>query len=1594
MANQQSDIVVTRIATVLNTDCEPIDQPKGTHRYALNAINEHSEGGQSRLSNELSNQAIESLTTGFLPVGHRYMNNDTTAVISTNPSTGVTEIGIINRSDEYEVIVNTLALGITINKQCDVRFRVRRGNERVIYWVDGLHRPRTFNLDRPQNFWNNTYSNYIKGGGNPDTFVGEKWDESSFNLQKTYSKIPTFSNVSIIETGSILPGSYNFAVQYIDEDLNPTEWITVSNIVRIYNDTITNPFERIRGSKNIDTLAQKFDRASKSIKLTITNLDLEFPYYRVAIIRAAGLNGDPEKVLASDLYSTSDNNFVYTGNDSQLTEVAITDILIGSDIIYAPQHIEQDENRLILANGKGKGINWCDFQTYASRISSDLATKSVVLNNVHSEPNIKNAKSTFFYRGYMPGEVYSFGIAYLFNDGYVSPVFHIPGKGPANTTSLMKVYEGNTKYLDIHNCATDNYWDRDSDDNPLIAENIRHHRFPFRKEVNKPLFTRVNTPTTLTKYRLKLSIGLAVGKDYPVDGDDPIPIEYQINYQINGAISTTQFNDILTESQLDEEVIIYDDSIALDDIVGLEKGELDAGCQMALEYMDVGDETFVLTFTYESYVASTSFDSDTSEIFGIDFSNIEKPHPDVVGFYIVRNERTDDDKIIVDNAIFGNMTTFQQYKSFGLLTPKQYYTASNCGRTGNSGKTLSYYDKGVWFFNPEFQFFNKKQDFTSIEVEGVYAQDTVSMPTISNVEGSECNGGEGTTDGGGSKGVYIEDVQAGTSYNPDVNKAKDKDDDGFDLIVGYRNTSFSYEINDTLVFPTKRLVLYLNAASYQNDGEDTFYNVSVDNKIGQYLTDEELDSTILDTLHDSGDNTNGLIYGSLVKDNTTAYSNFLTKPYYKEHNNPYYFGDNTVVNGIKVYNGDAEISALNMVSSVFYDIVVADRTKKSKVWKIIVGALLVVASVAAIVVTAGAALPLASLGISYGISLASSGIKFEQMKSMIDEDYEKGLRDTVTDGGVFETIRDTVGKDDDTIRWFADRISNIYIESSVPFGLRSGITSGVSDFMDAPSTYNEEIFRTYLTEKFTVLDREQGSGRLYKGYAGAEFYDMNKDYLRFNKQKIFVHLPVEYDCCSDENELFPLRHWYSEQSFQEEKVDNYRIFLPNNYKDIEGEHGEVTNLYRLGNSLFTECKEVLWQLPQNNQERVTGEVVSFIGTGSFFSIPPRKVLDDQLGSGGTQHKWATIKTQYGVLSVNETKHSMYFNAGTLKEITKGNRNWFNKHLRSFLKKQLFDNFDVEFMHDNNPANPYGIGYHSTYDTRHERILITKIDYLILQQKLGLLQIVDEIPTEGIAFAYCTLDGCFYDGANKLLLTNPNFFENKSWTMSYSVQQGGFIGWHSYLPRYYINTQNNLYSFVGSNILKHHREGHVQTFNNIYYPHIIEYVSVNNPLTDKALEDITFHTRARRWNAATGEYIEMNNITYNKILCYNGKQSTGEQIMEVKTTRPDPAKWLFQQTVNNSGRITLERDGRNWNVNRFRDYVVDYDKPLFNKDWSVIRSEYPIDKVVNTATMDFSKNWQELQVLRDKYVIIRLKFDNFNDVNLLFSYSLETEPVRQ
>lgn len=240
-------------------------------------------------------------------------------------------------------------------------------------------------------------------------------------------------------------------------------------------------------------------------------------------------------------------------------------------------------------------------------------------------------------------------------------------------------------------------------------------------------------------------------------------------------------------------------------------------------------------------------------------------------------------------------------------------------------------------------------------------------------------------------------------------------------------------------------------------------------------------------------------------------------------------------------------------------------------------------------------------------------------------------------------------------------------------------------------------------------------------------------------------------------------------------------------------------------------------------------------------------------------------------------------------------------------------------------------------------------------------------------------------------TDTTKFENKSWTLSYSFYSNSWISWHSYMPLYYIHNQSNFYSFIGNrNIWRHNIEGLFTKYYGVNYPYIIEYVPPTNPLQIKTWEDLTFITKARRWDATEQEYKDERFLTFNKITAYTDRGSTGEVSMVVKDTQANPANWLFHQLVNTPGQVLITRKERNWNINELRDYIIDPALPMFSTAWVKIKNLYFIDKVVNSSNISYTKQWSDVEMLRDRFIVIRLKYDGPEDVNLIFNYSLETE----
>jgi len=1587
---------ITQIAGGINLDSNPLNQPKGTRRFTLNTVEESAEGDKVYLGNEPSNGLVDSYPTGYYEIGKCYMVNNENCVMLHNPSLQLDIIGVL-KNDKFTEYVKT-DLNFHISKQIDCQFRLRKGKFRTIYFVDGYNNARIVNLDNLLDHNTQLYKNYLDAGGSPSLYTGEKWDVSSFSLFKIYNQYPTFDNVAILEYGNILPGSISFAIRLLDDDLNPTHWISTSAPVNIFNDSVTNNYDQVEGSKNTQLPSQFFQRTSKSIRLTLGHLDQNYPFYQIAVIHGTTVTGKANKALLSQNIAITTDTYIYSGDDANMTEISIPEILLEQISINKPESIEQIENRLELANGTDIPIDFCAFQQFASEIRTEVELKDVILNSVLSEPNSKNAKSSFMYTGYMPGQPVSLGVVYLIDDNSLSPVFHIPGKSKTSTSN-MDYYEVEQKYLNLFDCTSGDYWGRDYEGNSLTGKNIRHHKPPTRKNLNLPVYTRTADDEVVHRWKLEVEVTMTSGDmdDYPTGSDGEggsrdLVLGMIFHYKINGITHT--YTTVITKSTVKVRMVIYDGVGEPEIVSGGAYIVMDAASGV-LVYDSLFDFHYYGPFEYD---ATSFLYKDEAKLIGISVSNIKKPHPRVIGFFIVRNEMTDADKVVLDNALIGNTSVYGKYISFGHFVPEVL----------NSKKDRH----SVYFFSPVHQFTGLKPNFTKFDIQG-YIEET--KKTI----GDPLGIGDDMDDA--ERGVLIEDVMAGTTYDPNLDKRKTKDGDGFDLQIGTVGREFKYvtlaPTDITTKLPPIVNMYYINASFYRSDGINIYYNTSGDNKIGFaiFKDDEDVNLDLFlaqaeDTddlypqypasMHDD-DYKYRLLYGAMMVENKNAFANFIDRPYYKEHNNPVMF-DNVTNKNITIFNGDAHIGPMTLTSSVFFETQFGDRDKKNKTWQIVAGAVLLAAGVllsiygVGIGLTATAVTILANLAVSYGVTVAMSGIKFEQMKSMIDEDYPAGLQETITDAQVERQIRKK--REDDTFKWFSGVVANIYMESYINIALRTGVTHGTSDFLPSPRDYTNDGTNSYFTEKFTVIDKDHESGRLYKGYAQAEFYDENPDFRRVNKEKVYFHLPINYDCCDKDGQAFTGRIWYSQQSFQEETIDNFRVFLPNNYRDIEAERGVITDLFKDGNSLYIHTSEGLWKLPTSYQERVTGELTTYIGTGSFFSIPPIPIGTGDLGTGGSKHKWATIKTDNGVFYVSEVEGTVYIlNNGQIQPLTEnGLSSWFANNLVDNLSRQFNLLTAVVYPNQNNPANPNGVGIHAIYDPRFNRYIITKRDYRIIKDANTLIVVdtEDDVVADKLNFVMETGKFVTYNPITDIIsyisLENTDYFENKSWTVSFSLNTKTWVSWHSYLPLFYLNNQDGFYSLINNKIWKHNIIGRFGRFYDEPASHIIEYVASKDGISVCTIESIMIESLARRWDAAINNWFKERNAIFTKLIAYTESQCSGEQIIVPKNSESE--FYMSDQVVNQLNSIIASRKETFWSINQLRDFVDDYTQPFLSRKWDDLKAKYFMDKVINPATINYEKDWFEIQSFRDKYVVVRLIFDTFDDVNLLTNYFINTETL--
>ena len=587
-------------------------------------------------------------------------------------------------------------------------------------------------------------------------------------------------------------------------------------------------------------------------------------------------------------------------------------------------------------------------------------------------------------------------------------------------------------------------------------------------------------------------------------------------------------------------------------------------------------------------------------------------------------------------------------------------------------------------------------------------------------------------------------------------------------------------------------------------------------------------------------------------------------------------------------------------------------------------------------------------------------------------------------------------------------------------------------FRHAESKESEYFPNTPAREMLKTVGTEKGD------YTHQDNIKYNSNYSTDNDIKPAFPLPVN-DADQDD---FPTRTHRSAKNDTTSLIDNYRIFLANQFKDLPKNRGELWKLSTFSNLLYFHMEDSLFAAKGKQSMSMKDGSEAFVGSGDIFQQDPDEVVQTSDGYGGTQSQYAALSTKYGYFFVNGKSKKIFLMQDKLQEISKlGINTWLEDNMDFEIDKYSASSSCVR----DNPI--VGFGFHSVYDPKHKRIILTKREKIPTGKFIdgwedGLKNMYPPIANSitlnenlcAYVIATPSKNPPYTPTYEPIDFEDKSFFTNSGWTISYYPELNVWGSFHDYIPYLYFNTSNNFYSltdhyprpvwnsavppiagtkgyygttFGNAGIWEHnstmnygvlYQENNKSQYSDEewkasinYYP--FEFEFIHNDLKSQSNLLFNFEYTADVYNNR-GVNVLQNGFT--SYFLYNSFQASGESIIEYL--------------------INTRYIGNSWKINNFRDMaaVVDqtgntitglnipntstyYMSPNPNvmggtnvgtlttsniNNMFIYNGMY---KDMNPLYLDLNKSWDQKRKFIDKWVGIRLIYDNITN-NLLNLYS--------
>jgi len=268
----------------------------------------------------------------------------------------------------------------------------------------------------------------------------------------------------------------------------------------------------------------------------------------------------------------------------------------------------------------------------------------------------------------------------------------------------------------------------------------------------------------------------------------------------------------------------------------------------------------------------------------------------------------------------------------------------------------------------------------------------------------------------------------------------------------------------------------------------------------------------------------------------------------------------------------------------------------------------------------------------------------------------------------------------------------------------------------------------------------------------------------------------------------------------------------------------------------------------------------------------------------------------------------------------------------------------------------GVGYLTVFDSFNETLYVTKRDFSPKSE-----YVADISYNNGI-FTY----------KDTPIVLRSKYFNDISWTISFSPAEKSFISWHDWHPDWVIQQDNHFLSVKDSSVWKHNERS--DSFCNFYdtaYPFEVSVVSSNGQqiFTPRSIEYIL---EVYKYKNSGRDRFHSLNENFDRLVVYNSEQIS--PMLRLNLAKENPEENLKYPKKNITDPISYDilyfKEENKYRINQFWDSVNDRGEFSKSQVHLMATDESGYKHVINPLSIDINKPEEQRKKFRHYFNIFK------------------------